>query len=111
MVLGFDKTLCKRLIQPTEQNFQLLLPSGVDSHNGDLETFRSVDFLDSKHGWAVGQRGMILATGDGGETWTLQTSGTSEELRSVHFYDSSHGTALEVENILSTDDGGATWKL
>ena len=32
-------------------------------------------FVDDKQGWAVGHDGVILHTGDGGETWTLQLSG------------------------------------
>lgn len=32
----------------------------------------SVHFVDSRRGWAVGSLGLILATADGGETWTAQ---------------------------------------
>jgi hypothetical protein len=32
-------------------------------------------FADDEHGWAVGSLGTILATQDGGRTWTLQRSG------------------------------------
>src|SRR5215469_14097420 len=35
-------------------------------------TLTAVSFIDSKSGWAVGHDGAILATNDGGETWTLQ---------------------------------------
>jgi photosystem II stability/assembly factor-like uncharacterized protein/TolA-binding protein len=34
-----------------------------------------VHFFDAKRGWAVGEFGTILATGDGGATWTLQHRG------------------------------------
>lgn len=35
----------------------------------------AVRFADASNGWAVGHGGVILATSDGGETWTLQADG------------------------------------
>src|SRR5262249_61171640 len=34
-----------------------------------------VFFSDDKQGWAVGELGAILATGDGGKTWAVQRRG------------------------------------
>ena len=34
-------------------------------------TLTAVRFADAQHGWAVGHGGVILATQDGGEQWTL----------------------------------------
>ena len=33
----------------------------------------AVDFVDEKHGWAVGHDSLILHTSDGGETWAVST--------------------------------------
>lgn len=38
-------------------------------------TLTAVRFADSQRGWAVGHGGVILATQDGGEQWTLQADG------------------------------------
>lgn len=38
-------------------------------------TLTSVDFVDDKHGWAVGHDGIVLASTDGGETWAKQFDG------------------------------------
>jgi hypothetical protein len=66
--------------------------------------------VDANHGWAVGASGTILATGDGGATWTQQTSGTTNTLNAVSFVDTSHGWATGLGGtILATNDGGATW--
>jgi photosystem II stability/assembly factor-like uncharacterized protein len=35
----------------------------------------AVYFVDDRRGWAVGHDGVILASGDGGQTWTLQLDG------------------------------------
>jgi photosystem II stability/assembly factor-like uncharacterized protein len=34
-------------------------------------------FIDAESGWAVGHDGLILASGDGGETWRVQRDGLS----------------------------------
>ena len=54
-----------------------------------------VHFFDDNTGWAVGERGTILATRDGGETWTPQ-SGTGEHLYSVAFFDDKAGEVVEI---------------
>ena len=53
----------------------------------------SVAFADPLHGWAVGFAGTIVATADGGVTWTVQRSGTTERLHAATFSDSTHGWA------------------
>jgi photosystem II stability/assembly factor-like uncharacterized protein len=75
-------------------------------------TLSAVYFVDSRHGWAVGQWGVILVTIDGGENWTLQRSDTSvdQPLFSVYFKDANHGWAVGLWSLLlATDDGGRNW--
>jgi len=76
-------------------------------------TLTAVSFSDAHNGWAVGHWGVILHTGDGGETWALQRSDTSvdQPLFTVHFSDALHGLAAGLWSLLlGTDDGGKTWK-
>jgi photosystem II stability/assembly factor-like uncharacterized protein len=68
-----------------------------------------VDFVDSTHGWAVGDHGTIVATTDGGVTWTAEDSGTTQGLWSVSFVDPQHGWVAGAATLFSTDDGGASW--
>ncbi|MDR2837183.1 MAG: glycosyl hydrolase [Azonexus sp.] len=73
----------------------------------------AVSFVDAQQGWAVGHWGLILHTGDGGETWTVQRLATDEDrpLFGVHFRDARRGVAVGLWSlILTTDDGGATWR-
>ena len=42
---------------------------------GSAVPLRAMSFPDDKHGWAVGDLGTILATGDGGRTWQPQRAG------------------------------------
>ena len=48
------------------------LPQGND--------LKSVKFISSSVGWAVGVAGTIIRTTNGGTNWTLQSSGTTNNL-------------------------------
>jgi photosystem II stability/assembly factor-like uncharacterized protein len=62
--------------------------------------------------WAVGDRGLIVHSEDGGKTWEPQTSGTREQLFSITFHaDGQQGWAASLSGtILKTVDGGKTWE-
>jgi photosystem II stability/assembly factor-like uncharacterized protein len=75
-------------------------------------TLTSVSFLDEKQGWAVGHGGVILATRDGGENWSLLAGKLDgpEILFSVLFTDAEHGIAVGPYGYaIGTADGGKTW--
>ena len=60
----------------------------------------------------MGQHGVILATTDGGQTWTHQQSGTDERLNDVHFLDAQKGWAVGAQGtLLQTTDGGNKWAI
>jgi photosystem II stability/assembly factor-like uncharacterized protein len=81
---------------------------------------RDVLFLDTLRGWAVGDRGVIWHTADGGRNWQLQPSGVTEPLHSICFSDENHGwaaggatdphTLVSRGVLLNTRDGGRTWR-
>jgi photosystem II stability/assembly factor-like uncharacterized protein len=67
-----------------------------------------IQFVDAKTGWAVGPNGEILATVDGGKTWSGQYSGPLR-IVGVQFVDDLHGWALAEGGLLRTVDGGGSW--
>jgi photosystem II stability/assembly factor-like uncharacterized protein len=74
------------------------------------ERFNAVSFADQQSGWAVGPKGAIFHTSDGGENWYPQSSRVDVELRSVAFADNRSGWAVgDAGTILHTSDGGARW--
>jgi photosystem II stability/assembly factor-like uncharacterized protein len=89
------------------------------------ETMRSdarlsdVCFVDPQRGWAVGDRGVIWHTEDGGKNWYVQESGVSCSLTSVCFLDARRGWAVGGQSypythtstgvLLVTRDGGRQW--
>ncbi len=71
-----------------------------------------VSFPDEQHGWAVGHDGVIIATGDGGQTWQRQDDGKNLDtvLLDVLFLDVTHGFAVGAYGkFLTTTDGGKHW--
>ncbi len=73
----------------------------------------AVYFADEQHGWAVGHDALILATTDGGQTWTQQYENREGEvpLLDVWFENPQHGFATGAYGVLlETTDGGANWE-
>lgn len=70
-----------------------------------------IRFANTRIGWAVGAGGLILATLDGGETWTRQHRASSERLRDIFVIDNKHVWVSSANSgiLLSTGDGGQTW--
>ena len=74
----------------------------------------AVDFADAKDGWAVGHDSVILATTDGGDTWTQQFSAPSEQrpLLDVLFVSRETGFAVGAYGAYyETTDGGRSWNV
>jgi photosystem II stability/assembly factor-like uncharacterized protein len=75
--------------------------------------------IDATHAWAVGDRGTIWHTDDGGDHWRLQTTEIDCRLSTVHFLDQKIGwaaggwthpyTHVTTGVILRTRDGGERW--
>ncbi|MFN8640722.1 MAG: YCF48-related protein [Candidatus Binatia bacterium] len=90
----------------------LVLPEDVAEivQPGDVLIY-DVDFADAQHGWAVGEFGVVLATTDGGQTWTAQKSPVETTLFGVQFTDANTGVATGIEQVmLRTTDGGQHWE-
>jgi len=74
-----------------------------------LEDF---SFIDANNGFAVGTRGTILRTTDGGNNWDILASGTDDDLYSVSFTDPNTGTVVgNFGAILRTTDAGNHWTI
>ncbi|WP_181298760.1 YCF48-related protein [Pseudomonas sp. Q2-TVG4-2] len=72
----------------------------------------AVYFVDDKHGWAVGHDALILATNDGGETWTRQYENREGEvpLLDVWFENPQHGFATGAYGVLLETTDGQNWE-
>jgi photosystem II stability/assembly factor-like uncharacterized protein len=90
---------------------------------GSLAWLHAVFFLDENRGWAVGSKGTLLATIDGGNSWQIKSQPTVDVLRDIYFTDAQNGWLLcevilydlKSKNdsrtyLMQTSDGGETWK-
>jgi photosystem II stability/assembly factor-like uncharacterized protein len=57
-------------------------------------TLQDFSFADPSKGFAVGARGTILRTTDGGNNWDIPESGTDDDLYGVSFTDPNTGTVV-----------------
>ena len=80
-------------------------PAGTTPHVTSLD---AVAFPTAMQGWAAG-KGAIIATADGGRTWTQQYRGPAD-IVALDFTDDRHGWALAPNALLRTTDGGSTWE-
>jgi photosystem II stability/assembly factor-like uncharacterized protein len=82
------------------------------------EFFAAVRFADAVNGWAVGARGLVRHTQDGGATWQQQASGTSADLTQLAAptADAAWACGVDVSGkdpggiMVRTTDGGTTWE-
>ena len=83
---------------------------------------RSVFFLDHNRGWAVGSKGTLLRTADGGLNWKPDAAPTTAIVRDIFFLDEQNGWLVCEVNIyeltskdqaraflMRTTDGGKNW--
>ncbi|HVY28675.1 MAG TPA: YCF48-related protein [Polyangiaceae bacterium] len=80
---------------------------------GDRDLF-AVSCIDDEVGWAVGARGFIGHTRDGGWSWPAQDSGVTSTLRAISFAFASDGSEVGLAvgdgaTLLTTRDGGEHW--
>jgi len=71
-----------------------------------------VVFVDTTHGWAVGDSGTVLQTQDGGKHWTMNEVGFRQNFTSVSFVDRATGWVVSDKlGVLHTTDAGKSWNL
>ncbi|MEQ8189025.1 MAG: YCF48-related protein [Candidatus Eremiobacterota bacterium] len=81
-------------------------------NSGTLENLHAVHFVDENTGWVAGNKGVILKTIDGGNTWLRQRTGITTTLLDIYFIDNNIGWAVGVQGmILCTINGGITWNI
>lgn len=90
---------------------------------GTMAWLHAVFFLDQNRGWAVGSKGTVLQTLDGGNTWKARGASIEDVVRDIFFVDEQTGWLVCEVNVyqlrsnedpraylMKTIDGGKNWK-
>lgn len=92
--------------------------AGSPSQDGWTQTavparspLRDIAFLDERRGFIVGDRGLILASEDGGKSWREVKAPTEENLTAVFFRGERGWAAGWSGVVLHSADGGRSWQL
>lgn len=99
---------CSNAFLPTLENnpWQVI-------HVDTEATFADIAFVDTDHGWLVGNRGTLLETTDGGASWEPRSLDLGEQqvsLVGVSFAGQEGWVAGQPNVVLRTTDGGQTWQ-
>lgn len=70
---------------------------------------RSIDFIDTEHGFAVGDGGLLAITSDAGKSWQPLKTDLKENLAAIQFIGQQGWIAGYDGVILHSADGGKTW--
>ena len=89
---------------------------------GTVAWLHAVHFIDGERWWAVGGKGALLSTTNGGRDWKVMPAPSEDTLRDIHFADAQTGWIVAERDIyklrthdearsylLKTTDGGDTW--
>ena len=88
------------------------LPSGTSGLIYQKSIY-DISFADEQNGWAVGRRGWIVHTTDGGDSWEAQRTPRqpARHIFGIHAIDAKRAFAVgEWGGRYYTDDGGETWQ-
>ena len=115
--------LCLSLLLTAHCSLLTAKAAWTKQQSGSFAWLHAVFFVDSSRGWAVGGKGALLATTDGGAHWELRRRPTEDAMNDLFFTDAETGWAACERSIympmlkeearsylLKTTDGGATWK-
>lgn len=112
---GFSISLCVLLSSTVIEAQPLPSPHAMKE---DAE-LTDIVFLDADTGWAVGDRGVIWKTQDGGRRWEVRNASVTCRLESICFVNDTHGwivggwphayTHKNTGVVLKTVNGGQTW--
>lgn len=126
---GIDNYWISDLSLPDEKTIYVVGQSGQILKSNDAgiswqkqntnttETLNAVFFLNANTGYVVGDNRTILKTTNGGNTWISQVSPQTRNLYSAYFRDLNTGYITSYDGdvdsctvLLTTIDGGSTWK-
>ena len=72
-------------------------------------TLNDIDIINDQLAYAIGNRGTLLKTADGGENWQIKQTNSLADLKTITFINESNGWVCSDTAIIKTTDGGNSW--
>ena len=77
-----------------------------------IDSLYDISVIDKNTAWAVGDNGLILATPDAGQTWSIQMINTKNALNGVFFVSNVIGWVVGANGCIArTTSGGQRWNV
>lgn len=105
----------QKLVAVGERGHVLISEDGENWEQQNVPSQATLNgvFMLGDNIWAVGHDAIILASKDGGKSWTIQQflPDLERPLFDLHFFDENHGIAVGAYGIFfRTKNGGETWE-
>lgn len=94
--------------------WRALLDPDTETNRPDPETvidsIMDFDAVNEDNAWAVGENGLILATENGGQTWSTQLIDTKRQLNGIYFINTTIGWVVGNNGTIArSSSGGYSW--
>lgn len=70
-----------------------------------------ISFINTSTGWAAGEKGAVIKSTNGGNSWTAQYPGTVTDISELQFTDSLHGFIAAESDLYISINSGASWDI
>ncbi len=77
--------------------------------SGTFQNLNAIAAANENNIWIVGNNGLIMQSTDIGETWQIRNYTNNRNLYDIKFHDNIGYIVGDRNNILKTDNGGASW--
>ena len=84
-------------------------PIWVEVSSGVNVSLNSIAFANESDGFIVGDQGTLLASSDGGKTWTKRALSTTADLNAIQFAGNNNVYLVGDRVLMESTDGGTSW--
>lgn len=74
-------------------------------------TINKLSFINASTGWAAGEKGALIKTSNGGNSWVLQYPGHIDDITELVFTDSLHGFSTALSELYYSSNSGQSWTI
>lgn len=93
----------------SQNSFELNQNVKIITETGSYPNLKTITFIDSLNGYIGGEKGLILQTKNGGNSWIRINSNIEAEISSMFFLTTSLGFLISNQVLYTSNNSGKTW--